>query len=252
MLTRKMPTLASANDNLPIGAEFSRLPELFINVYAKEIFGWAAKLMERGQYLKIALWNRPDANVLSSDYWPEVTLRCDLKMSALTKAMTMVVQPDSERDVEVVAKHSVALPSIMEAQRAAAVENRNKAKGVARWVFDKTVPDYFVHRYAQELRLWAANFKKIGFVKTIVLREGGLSDLSPNEEQGAVLIGVKLTAKIDRLQGDDLEICVSALDQENEMLICKHCEKLERNNIPAGLVLVEPERPGIPFLPTVG
>lgn len=245
------PLLLPANDNLPLGAEFRRLPEAFINAYAKEIFGWAAQLQQRGQFLKIRLWNRPDANVLSTDYWPEVTLRCDLQMHAISKAMQMIVQPDTERDIEIVAKHCTALPGIMEAQRAAAAENKGKSKGNARWVFDVTVPDYFVHRYATELRLWAANFKKIGFKKRIVLREGALSDLSQNEEQGAVLIGVDLIAKIDRRQGDDLEICVSAADQENEMRMRKHCEKMQRNKIPAGMVLVEPPRLGIPILPKI-
>lgn len=232
-------------------AEFRRLPEAFINAYAKEIFGWAAQLQARGQYLRINLWNRPDATVISSDYWPEVTLRCDLQLGVISKVMVMVVQPDSDLDIEIVAKHTAALPSIMEAQRVAAAENRGKSKGMARWVFDTTVPDYFVHRYAAELRLWAANFKKIGFRKRIVLREGGLSELSPNAEQGATLYGVDLVAKIDRAQGDDLVICVSAVDEQSEMLIRRHCEKMERNRIPAGLVLVEPERPGIPILPSI-
>lgn len=251
MLTRKIPTLRSANDNLPLTAEFKLLPEAFINAYAKEIFGWAARLQQRGQHLRIALWNRPDATVVSSDYWPEVTLRCDLQMHAVSKAMVMTVQPDTERDAEIVAKHTAALPSIMEAHQAAAAENRGRSKGMARWVFDKTVPDYFVHRYASELRAWAANFKKIGFKKRIVLREGGLSDLAPEAEQGATLYGVDLLAKIDRLDGDDLQICVSAATEQDEMLVRKHVEKMERNKIPAGLVLVEPERPGIPFLPTI-
>lgn len=246
-----VPILRPANDNLPLGAEFRKLPEAFVNTYAKEIFGWAETLQQLGQFLKIMLWNMPNATVLSSDYWPEVTLRCDLLLHPITKTMQMVVQPDTERDVEIVAKHCEALPRIMEAQRAAAAANRGKSKGMARWVFDATVPDYFIHRYAVELRLWAANFKKIGSRKRIVLREGGLSELSPSEEQGATLYGVDLVAKIDRVQGDDLVICASAADEQSAMLIAKHCEKLQRAKVPAGMVLVEPERPGIPFLPTI-
>lgn len=243
--------LRPANDNLPLGAEFRHLPERFIEVYAREIYGWASRLQQHGQFLEINLWNRPEANVLSSDYWSTVTLRCDLELHAVSKAMTMVVRPDTERDIEIVAKHTEALPAIIAAQRAHAAEAKNKFVGMARWVFDKTVPDYFVHRYATELRLWAANFKKIGPRKRIVLREGVLSDLSPNPEQGAVLMGVTLVAKIDRRQGDDLEICASAADEQSTMLIRKHCEKMQRNKIPAGMVLVEPPRPGIPILPTI-
>lgn len=250
MMTQSLLTPRASNDNLPIGANFRKIPEIFIETYAKEIFDWAAKLQQAGQYLEIALWNRPDANVLSSDYWPKVTLRCDLKVNTTSNKLLMEVGPDSEQDEEIVAKHSAALPSIMAAQRAAAQASRDKAKGQARWTFDGTVPDYFVLRYQDELRAWAHNFKKIGFRKHVVLREGGLADLSPNPEQGAVLISVELTARVDRLDGDDLRIVVGA-DEQNEALIRRHCEKMERNGIPAGLVLVEPDRPGIPILPRI-
>lgn len=244
-------TARAANDNQPLGAEFKNVPEVFLNVYAGEIFGWAAKLQQIGQHLTVNLWNRPDANVLSSDYWPAVTLRCDLSVHGTSGKMLMTIRPDTDRDVEIVRKHCEALPAIIAAQRSAAAADRDKRRGEVRWVFDGTVPDYFVKRYEGELRAWAANFKKIGTVKTILLREGGLSDLSPNAEQGAVLIGVKLSVKIDRKQGDNLEIVVRAASDQDEMLIRKHCEKMQRNGIPAGLVLVEPPRAGIPILPTI-
>jgi hypothetical protein len=247
MLTQSMPRLRGANDNLPISANFRKVPEIFIEVYSKEIFGWAAKLQQFGQFLEINLWNRPDANLLSADYWPTVRLRCDLTVHGQTKALLMTVGPDSELDEEIIAKHSAALPGIILAQKAAAQANRDKPKGQARWVFDGTIPEYFVHRYQDELRAWAHNFKKIGFKKHVVLREGGLSAASEN---GAVLIGVELVARIDRKQGDDLEIVVGA-DERNERLIFDHCQKLQRAGIPAGMVLVEPARPGIPILPRI-
>lgn len=246
-----IPLLRPANDNLPLKAEFRNLPEAFVQAYGKEIFGWAARLQQVGQFLTVKLWNRPNANLLSSDYWPEVKLRCDLMVDQGKTAMLMVVQPDGEKDDEIVRKHTEALPSIMAAHRAAAAADRNTPRSRVKWVFDKTVPDYFAHRYATELRAWAANLKKIGLIKHIVLREGYLSDLSPNEEQGAVLLRVALKAVIERKAGDELEIVVSASTEQDERLIRKHCEKMQKAGIPAGVVLVEPERPGIPILPNI-
>ena len=107
-------------------------------------------------------------------------------------------------------------------------------------------------RYQAELRAWAANLKQIGTVKSIVLREGSLADLSPDESLGAELIQVKVKCRAERVRGDEIEIVASALDEHHEMLIRKHCEKMERNRIPAQVELVEPERPFMPFMPTIG
>lgn len=112
-------------------------------------------------------------------------------------------------------------------------------------VFER-IPDYFVERYDGELQAWGANFAKIGAVKTIVLREGGLADLSPNAEQGAVLLAVRLVAKMER-QAE--RVTVSPQSEQDEALIARHCEKLERARIPARAVLVEPARPWLPFMP---
>lgn len=113
-------------------------------------------------------------------------------------------------------------------------------------VFER-IPDYFVERYDGELQAWGANFSKIGAVKTIVLREGGLADLSPNEEQGAVLLAVKLIAKMER--GRD-RVTVTPLGEQDEALIARHCEKMQAARIPARAVLVEPARPWLPFMPS--
>lgn len=249
MLSNSMPNRVPVNDNGPIGAEFRKMPEIFISTYAKEIFGWAAKLEQIGPILEVDLWCWPNGGVLNLIQAPSVRLRCDLtvKKTLGGQSFVMVVGPASEADEEIVAKHSEALPAIMAAQHAAAQANRDKPKGQARWLFDGSVPEYFVHRYQDELRAWAHNFKKIGFKKHIVLREGGLAAASEN---GAVLIQVELAARIDRKNGDEVEIVVGA-DDHNERLIRQHCEKLERAGIPAGMVLVEPERAGIPILPRI-
>lgn len=110
------------------------------------------------------------------------------------------------------------------------------------------MPDYFVERYDDEMKLWGANFSKIGPIKHIVLREGYFSDLSPNEEQGAVLYRVGLVAEVSSTKD---RVTVRPLDEQSEAHIARHCEKMQRLGIPARAVLKEPERPGIPFLPTI-
>ena len=241
----------AANDNSAIGAEFEKIPELFLRIYQTELLDWARRLGEKGNLLTIRLWNRPGATVVSSDYQPEVTLRCDLLMAPATKHHKMLIQPHTERDAMIVAKHCEVLPNILQEHKDAAAAAKHGRPKQARWVFDGTVPDYFVMRYQAELRAWAYNLKKVGLTKHIVLREGALSDLSPNPEQGAQLIQVALKCRIERMDGDEWQIVVSAADERNEELIAKHCEKLRRANIPPGAVLVEPARPFLPFTPKV-
>ena len=246
-----MTILPIANDNHPFEAEFEGIPETFLRAYQNELFGWAKKLAQANQ-ITIDLWNPPGATVVSMGWQGSVTLQSDAFVHPLTKKMKFVVRPATDEDGERIAKHCEELPAIMTAHKAAAQALGQTRPKMARWVFDGTVPDYFALRYAFELREWARNLKKIGLTKHIVLREGILSDSSPDEEQGAVLIQVTLKAKVERIQGDELQIVVSAEDEEQERRIKKHCEKMQRNKIPAGSVMVEPPRPGLPFLPNIG
>jgi hypothetical protein len=115
-------------------------------------------------------------------------------------------------------------------------------------VFDR-IPDYFAERYNDEIEAWAANFSKIGPVKSVVLKEGPFADLSPDPEQGAVLLAVKLIAKMERRVG---RVTVSPLGERDEELIRKHCEKMARLNIHPRKFWKEPARPWLPFMPTIG
>jgi len=108
------------------------------------------------------------------------------------------------------------------------------------------IPEYFLERYDAEIAAWAQNFAKIGPVKSFVLREGTLADLSPDPEHGAVLIQVRLIAKMSR-RGVEIE----PKTPRDETLIALHCEKLQRAGVPARAVLVEPARPGLPFMPKI-
>lgn len=240
--------LRPANDNLPIGAKFLKLPEAFLLAYQRELMGWAGDLQRRGPIVEIDLWNPPDTTILSAGHQGKVTLRCDLLMHPVSKKMVMTIQPDTEEDAANVRRHCEQLPAIMQAHRAAAAANKDKPRGYISAVFEK-IPDYFVERYARELALWGKNLKKIGLTKHIVLNEGALADMSPNPEQGAVLIRVTLKADIERLAQDRLRLVISPADERDGRMIAIHCEKMQRNNIPAKVELVEPERPGIPFLP---
>jgi hypothetical protein len=247
-----METLfAPANDNAPFDAQFEQIPEAFLHAYSNEIMGWAARLIDKGNLLTIDLWSPPGATVISVGWQGRATLRCDVHVHAVTKKVLFVIRPHTEEDVERVRKHCEVLPGILAAHKAAARDMSQKRRKQARWVFDGTVPDYFVQRYQTELRAWAANLKKIGTTKHIVLREGNQADLSPDPEFGAQLIQVSLKCKIERIQGDELQIVVSAADDEQEWLIKRHCEKLTKAGIPAGMVLVEPDRPFVPFMPTI-
>lgn len=112
----------------------------------------------------------------------------------------------------------------------------------------RPLPDYFVERYDDELLAWGANFRKIGPIKTVVLKEGYHADLSPNAENGAILLAVRLVAEVSSRRD---RVTVRPLGEQDEALIARHCEKMIRLGIPANAVLREPARPGIPFLPRV-
>lgn len=240
------PLIGAANDNSPFSADFDAFPELFLKVYQKELFGWNPT---QGNLCTIDLWNYPGATVISSNWQGQITLRCDAFGNPVTKALKFVVKPSEEVDRERMAKHVLELPRILAAHEAAAKSKAGGRPKMARWVFDGTVPEYFQLRYQDELRAWAHNLKKIGTKKHIILREGNQSDLSPDPELGAVLIQVELKCRIERMRGDEIEIVVSASDEEQQRRIFKHCEKLQGAGIPPGMVLVEPERPGMPFMP---
>lgn len=113
------------------------------------------------------------------------------------------------------------------------------------------IPDYFVERYDFDWRRWGSNFKQYGLNYRVIVREGGLADLSPNEEQGAVLLGVDMTCEIERRAGSVHKITVKVADEQSKAIMLRHCEKMQRVGIPARSVLVEPPRAGLPFLPRV-
>ena len=69
---------------------------------------------------------------------------------------------------------------------------------------------------------------------------------------GAVLLGVKLKAKIERMDnGVDLRLIIAPATEKDERTIAKHCEKMTRVGIPAVANLVEPPRPGMPAFPNI-
>lgn len=116
---------------------------------------------------------------------------------------------------------------------------------VGRVKFDR-IPDYFLERYDLEIGAWAQNFAKIGPVKAFILREGHLAASSPNPEQGAELIQVKLIAKMSR-KGVE----IAPFTRRDETLIALHCEKMQRAGMPSRGFTKEPERPGMPFIPRI-
>lgn len=106
------------------------------------------------------------------------------------------------------------------------------------------LPEFFLIRYTKEINAWADNICKVGMVKHFVLREGHLSDLSPNPEQGAELISVALLCK-PSLRGVE----IMPRSERDKDLIAKHCEKLEKAGMAADAFTPEPSRPWVPFMP---
>lgn len=110
----------------------------------------------------------------------------------------------------------------------------------------KRIPDYFVERYDDEICAWGANLRKIGRIKSFILKEGTLADLSPDPDMGAVLIQVQLRMEYVHATNTVFVYPNTEIDEEK---IRKHCERMQRAGVPARAKLAEPERAGIPFLP---
>jgi hypothetical protein len=114
-------------------------------------------------------------------------------------------------------------------------------------VFER-IPDYFVERYNEEICAWGVNLGKIGPVKTIILKEGPFSDLSPAEDQGAILLGVRLIARMEMLRD---RVTVSPFNERDEEIIARHCRKMQALGVGPRLFWKEPPRPGLPFMPNI-
>ena len=108
------------------------------------------------------------------------------------------------------------------------------------------IPDFFLERYDSEIAAWAQNFEKIGPVKSFILKEGHMAASSPDPEQGAELIQVKLIAKMSR-KGVE----ISPYTPRDETMIALHCEKMSRAGFKSKTFTPEPPRPGLPFLPNI-
>lgn len=106
------------------------------------------------------------------------------------------------------------------------------------------IPQWFLDRYQHHFRDWSANIGEKGLVHGWYLKEGYLADLSPDAELGAQLIEVKLKCRPVRGYTE-----ISPLEERDRMLIARHCEKMERAGIPPDVILQEPPRPGVPFMP---
>ena len=81
-----------------------------------------------------------------------------------------------------------------------------------------------------------------------MLKEGYFADMSPNPENGAVLHAVKLVAEVSSRA--DM-VTVRPLGEEDEALIARHCEKMQRLGVGPRMFMKEPPRPGIPILPRI-
>lgn len=241
--------LAAANDDRPqIDANFL-LPELFIQTYSHELLAWASSLQSHGPTLEIDLWDPPGSTILTVGYQGTATMRCEVVADKVSGVTVFVIGPSDQEQDERVRKHCEALPSILAAHRLKAQALKGTARGAIRAEFK--LPEYFVKRYGLELHEWGRNMAKLGMSKTVVLREGTLSDISPAEDQGAVLRGVVLKAEKVRQKNDEIYLLISCATEADERIMRNHVQKMTGRGIPAVAELVEPVRPGMPFMPTV-
>lgn len=111
------------------------------------------------------------------------------------------------------------------------------------------IPHYFIERYDAEFAKWANEIPRGEFKsrRLFVFREGAFAKDSPDPEQGKELVGAWLFARISR-KGVEIEPFTKA----DEDRIRVHCTRMELLGVPARARLVEPPRPGIPTIPTIG
>lgn len=117
-----------------------------------------------------------------------------------------------------------------------------------RTIYDR-LPEYFCQRYEDWIIDWGRNFRRHGTQYRVMLREGPHSDLSPNPEQGPVLLAVDLLADIGRNErtGEVERITIRPATEQDEALIRRHCEKLVRLRVQPREFWREPPRAGLPF-----
>jgi hypothetical protein len=108
--------------------------------------------------------------------------------------------------------------------------------------------NWFIERYYEEFAAWATNFRKIGSVKSIVLKEGPFADPSPDLEVGPVLLQVKLLAKFDKRTQS---VTIEPLGDQDERLIRNHVQKMKEIGIPSRAFWKEAPRAWIPGMPKV-
>lgn len=250
----KIPLRRPSNDNGPaLSATFDGFTDLFLSTYSADLLAFADRLGRVAPEVEptcaIDLWSPPEATILSTSFQGTVTIRCDV-MIWNTMELTFHLRPiDEDRDR--VARHCEVLPAILAAYRAKNAARAGLKRKVVDWSFAGSIPNYFLQRYGYELREWARNFAAIGPSKTIVLREGTLSDLSPDPEQGAELLGVVLKATVEKIEGERIRIAVAPETENDERKIRQHVEKMTAANLSPTIQLVEPPRPGLPFMPTI-
>lgn len=108
------------------------------------------------------------------------------------------------------------------------------------------LPEYFLERYSDEIVGWSNNLRKVGLVHRIFLREGYLSDLSPDAELGAQMLCVELRCR-PWPGGPGIEVMPHT--ERDRAMIERHVEKLQKARLPSNAVLQEPPRPWLPFVP---
>lgn len=106
------------------------------------------------------------------------------------------------------------------------------------------IPEYFLERYDPEIAKWGM-MRPFPATYLLTFNEGALAGDSPDPEQGKVLRGAWLLARISA-KGVEIE----PLSEKDEDAIAKHCALMQLRRVPARARLVEPPRPGLPIMPS--
>lgn len=224
MLGAASTILRPANDNdMRVETKFEHMPDLFLKTYQKEIMAWA--LDRDSRTLKITLLRRPGPHTrLGAPAADQAEIRRQSFKHSVSGQWRVLVAPNSEADVEMIAKHCHDLPGIQLARQAAAAAWARKGKQVA--AYFEHIPDAFVQHYREAFSVWGAEIKTRGRRCAIPL------DLPPGEkpalDEGGrpVIKGAWFEADIDWTDVENPKLIIRPADAFYAEMVARHTREM--------------------------
>lgn len=220
-----------------LGAQFEKLPVLFLETYQRQLLAWAADLQKVGPLIELDLLTAPGASVIDMTCIPQkVALACDVLKHPISGEVRFLIRPASEMSAEVIAKHVEQLPRILQLRRIAMAQ-KARSQGHVDAVFEE-IAEEFVQAYGAELRVWGFKFKQVGREYTIPLRKVPGAPVDHDEDGREVIYGVALVAEIDRLSEDRVRLLIRPKDEMARERIAQHVRDIRRHGQPMPLSAV--------------